>query len=150
MVAELIQEIDELRAEIKRLKSPEMGWTYQPLLTPLTSTSYDGDAFSTTAKTLIDLSTVFSAPAGIKAVNIRIACRDSASAATNNLFVLVSPNDTAGETGVIARPSGLPNDYYAESSGICNCDANGDIYYQVAASGAGTMDIVLQIWGYWR
>jgi len=37
-------------------------------LTPLTSTAWDGgDAFSTTAKTLIDLSAVFGVPAGVKA-----------------------------------------------------------------------------------
>lgn len=29
------------------------------------------------------------------------------------------------------------------------CDANGDIYYQLTASGSGTMDIYLEIWGYW-
>ena len=25
----------------------------------------------------------------------------------------------------------------------------GDIYYQIAASGTGTMDVYLEIWGYW-
>jgi hypothetical protein len=120
-----------------------------PLTTPLTSTAWDGDAHSTTAKTLIDLSAVFGAPAGIKAVSVRIACRDSGSATTNNLYTLVGPENTAGVTPVIARPSGLPNDYYAEAAGVCPCDTNGDIYYQIAASGAGTMDVHLQIWGYW-
>jgi hypothetical protein len=28
------------------------------------------------------------------------------------------------------------------------CDANGDIYYQVLASGAGTFDIYLEVWGW--
>lgn len=122
------------------------GWTY--LTAPLTSTSFDGDAFSTTAKTIIDLSTVFGAPASITAVIIRIAARDSASAATINLFVCVSATNTAGEAAVITRPSGRTNDYYDDQQGICPCDASGDIYYQVSASGAGTMDIVMQIWGY--
>lgn len=126
--------------------SPE--WVF--LTTPLTSTSWDGDAHSTTAKTLIDLSAVFGVPANVSAVVCRLAARDSASAATGGLFVCVSPNATAGETPVIARPSGLTNDFYAEAEGICPCDANGDIYYQVSASGAGTMDVHIQIWGYLR
>jgi len=49
---------------------------------------------------------------------------------------------------MIVRPGGLPNDYYAEQLAVVPCD-NGDIYYQVAASGSGTMDVTIQIWGYW-
>ena len=123
------------------------GWTGAAGL-PLTSASWNGDAYSTTAKTVIDLSAVFGVPANIKAVEVRIACNDSASAATNNLYVAVSPNNTAASNAVIARPSGLTNDYYAEQSGICPCDASGDIYYQITASGASTMDVWIEIWGY--
>ena len=36
-----------------------------------------------------------------------------------------------------------------DQAGIVPCDANGDIYYQIAASGTGTMDVNIQIWGYW-
>lgn len=118
------------------------------LTTPLTSTSWDGDSFSTTSKTLIDLSAVFGVPAGVKAVLVRIAARDSASASNSSLFMLLSPNADSGGAA-ICRPSGLPNDYYAEQLAIVPCDTNGDIYYQVAASGSGTMDVTLQIWGYW-
>ena len=32
---------------------------------------------------------------------------------------------------------------------VVPCDANGDVYYQIVASGTGTMDVHLQIWGYW-
>ena len=42
------------------------------------------------AKTLIDLSAVFGVPAGIKAISATVSCRDSGSAATNNLFVILS------------------------------------------------------------
>ena len=118
------------------------------LQAPLTSTSWDGDAYSTTAKTKIDLSAVFAVPAGVKAVIIRIVCRDSDSATDNTLFVGVSPNDTAASLMVVARPGGLPADYIAEAQGICTCDANGDIYYQIDASGSGTMDVWLEIWDY--
>ena len=153
----LILDIAELKKRVSVLETqacPRWVWTSSPGWIggkngdPLTSVSWDGDAYSTTAKTLIDLSVVFGTPANIKAVSARIACRDSASVATNNLCVLISPNATDGASPVIARPSGLVNDYFAEAEGICPCDANGDIYYQIAASGASTMDIYMQIWGY--
>lgn len=51
------------------------GWHF--LTTPLTSTSWDGDARSTTAKTKIDLSAVFGVPAGAKGILVRLVARDS-------------------------------------------------------------------------
>ena len=123
---------------------------FVPLAAPLTSTSWDGDAFSTAAKTLIDLSAVFGAPAGIKAVLVRVLARDSASAAsTGGLGVMLSPNDTAIQGPLHCRCDGRPNDVWEDRGGIVPCDANGDIYYQTYASGAGTLDVYLQIWGYW-
>ena len=75
------------RDEIERLKwhshsydEISSNWVY--LTTPLTSTSWDGDARSTEAATLLDLSSVFSVPAGVKAVLVRLACRDSAAVGT--------------------------------------------------------------------
>lgn len=123
------------------------GWTM--LTSPLTSTSWDGDSFSTTAKTLIDLSAVFSVPAGVLAIVCRAAVRDSASAATADLFLLLSPESAANSYAVAYSPSGQPNDSWLRAGGqICPCDSNGDIYYQIAASGAGTFDVNFQIWGY--
>jgi len=29
------------------------------------------------------------------------------------------------------------------------CNADGDIYYQISASGASTFDVWIQIWGYY-
>jgi hypothetical protein len=43
----------------------------------------------------------------------------------------------------------MPNDSYARAQGVIPCDANGDVYYQTAASGSGTLDVSLEIWGYW-
>ena len=118
------------------------------LSAPLTSTSWDGDSFSTTAKTLIDLSAVFGAPAGIRAVYVRLYVNDSGSAATPGLLLGLAPVDTAGLYMLSVMPSGLPNDYVAVEHGWVTCDANGDIYYQISASGAGTFDVVMRIWGY--
>lgn len=116
---------------------------------PLVSTAWDGDAYSTTGKTLIDLSVVFSGvPAGVKAVAVRLSARDSASAATSNIFVGLSNNNTSLSFALAVSPRGLPNSYYAEQDGIVPCNANGDIYYQVQASGASTMDIILTVIGW--
>lgn len=117
------------------------------LTTWLTSTSFDGDSFSTTAKTLIDLSAVFSAPAGIKAVLMFVTLRDSGSAA-GTAEVILSPNNSAN-AGAYVAASGLTNDAVARGLLIVPCDANGDIYYQISATGASTLDLWLQIAGYW-
>jgi len=119
------------------------------LTSPLTSTSWNGDAYSTTSKTKIDLSAVFGAPAGIKAALVWVRVNDSGSAASNALFFILSPVNTANLGPMIVRPGGLPNDYYAEQLSIVPCDSNGDVYYQVVASDTGTMDVTIQIWGYW-
>lgn len=120
---------------------------FTPLTSPLTSTSWDGDAHSTTAKTLIDLSAVFGAPAGIKAAVFRTAIRDSASA-TNDCVLILSPNNSDG-VGLSADCSGIANDYYDRNCLTVPCDANGDVYYQIVASGVNTMDVTVEIWGYW-
>ena len=121
------------------------GSIFVPLTTPLTSTSWDIDAYSTAAKTIIDLSSVFSAPAGIKAVLLFIAVRDSDAAGTDT-FLILSPNDTAN-SGTAVDPHPI-NDRWQRESVVVPCDANGDIYYQIAASGVGTFDVLMQIWGY--
>ena len=117
------------------------------LTTPLTSTSWDGDAFSTTAKTLIDLSAVFGVPAGVKAILVRMAARDSASYANSGLYISLSPTNAAGGAAIL-RPAGIVNDVYTDGMFIVPCDANGDVYYQIVASGTGTLDATIQIWGY--
>lgn len=144
----VVTKITVLEREIARLRLIERG-RFVPLTTPLTSTAWDGDSYSTTGKTLIDLSSVFSAPAGIKAVEVLIYARDSGSATNSGVYFGLSPNDTGGQWAVVCAPRGLPNDYYAFQSGKCPCDANGDVYYQCMASGSGTLDVVIQIWGYW-
>lgn len=138
----------ELYDQVNRLKwhghySAETGWTF--LTTPLASTSFDGDSFSTTAKTLIDLSAVYGVPSNIKAVLVYVAVRDSDSAATDTKLTL-SPNNTAGE-GFIFSPMPV-NDRRYRGAALIPCNADGDIYYQIDASGSGTFDVWLTIWGY--
>jgi hypothetical protein len=118
------------------------------LVTPLTSTAWDGDAFSTTAKTKIDLSVVFGVPAGAKGIFVRLVARDSGSSAGYCQFSL-SPNATAGSVAAQAYLQGIQNDVYVSANGVVPCDENGDVYYQIAASGTGTLDAIIEIWGYW-
>jgi len=119
------------------------------LTTPLTSTSWDGDAYSTTAKTKIDLSDEFGVPAGVKAVLVYLISRDSGSAASQSIYFGLSPETSSGSTAVLSHTRGLPNDTMNYVTGICPCDSNGDIYYQINASGTETMDCWIRIWGYW-
>lgn len=118
-------------------------WHY--LETILTSTSWDGDSFSTTGKTKIDLSSEFGAPANIKAVLLRVAFRDSGSAGTE-CYIVLSNNDTAG-SGIDISASAI-DDRLKRCGVVIPCDSNGDIYYQIVASDTDSMDIWLQIWGY--
>jgi len=117
------------------------------LTTPLTSTSWDGDARSTTSKTKIDLSAVFGVPAGVAAILVRMAARDSGSYANAGLYISLSPTDAAGGAAIL-RPAGIVNDVYTDGMFIVPCDANGDVYYQIVASGTDTLDAILQVWGY--
>lgn len=139
-----------LGRDIRRIRALTAGpgFGLVPLSSPLTSTSWDGDARSTTAKTLIDLSAVFGVPAGVKAVLAYVAIRDSGSAGADT-YLILSPTDVANQ-GLLIDCSGLANDAWERGTLIVPCDANGDVYFQVAASGAGTLDAWVQIWGYWR
>jgi hypothetical protein len=122
--------------------------TFVPLTTPLTSTAWDGDSFSTTAKTKIDLSAVFGVPAGVKAVVVGGTIADSSSGGTICTFRL-SPNNTDGQAPMVANTLYVANGTYVPFHGTIPCDSGGDIYYQITASGTNTMVIILQIWGYW-
>jgi len=116
------------------------------LTSPLTSLAWDGDARSTTAKTVIDLSAVFAVPAGVRAVLVYVYVRDS-GAVGSDTWMCLSPNNVAGQ-GMLFSPMPVA-DRYGRYSGLIPCDVNGDIYYQIAASAAGCFDAGIEIWGYW-
>lgn len=143
---EILRKINQLEERLAYLETLDYsaGWKY--LTTPLTSTSWDGDSFSTTAKTKIDLSSVFGVPAGVKAVLVKCSIRDSGSAGTR-CYAILSPNDTAAQ-GPILEVTDLANDTWRHMTAPIPCDSSGDIYYQILASGASTMDVYLEIWGY--
>ena len=145
----VIQRIKQLEREVERLQRWERPIGRPVFLTtPKTSTSWDGDAKSSTLKTLIDLSSVFGVPAGVKAVLAETIMRDSGSSTHNNFFIL-DGTDAYGSGALTNTSRTLPNDTWAYAYGIVPCDANGDIYYQINASGSLTMDCWIRIWGWW-
>lgn len=118
--------------------------------TYLTSTSWDGDSFGpAVAKTKIDLSAVFGVPANVKAVDVEVWVRDSGSAGVSSFIgIILSPGDTAS-VGKTCQCNGVTNDAIVRHHLKVPCNSDGDIYYQITASGASTLDIWIQIWGYW-
>jgi collagen type VII alpha len=116
------------------------------LKVPLSAGSWSGGSYSTTAATLLDLSTVFGVPAGVKGINVRLAARDSAAVGTTGLSVSIGPSATYYYNVSVPVIGG---NVVNSNTSPCSCDDNGDIYYRIVASGVGTMDIWLEIWGYW-
>jgi len=126
-----------------RTKFPQ--WKY--LTTPIGSTSWDGDSFSTTAKTLIDVSATFSGiPAGIRAILVSCSVRDSGSNGTD-CWLMLSPNNAAA-SGFRFMAERSTNDELGREGTTVPCNADGDVYYQIQASGVGTLDAWIYIWGY--
>lgn len=125
------------------------GYIYIPLDTVLTSTSWDGDSRSTTSKTLIDLSSVFGAPANIQAVKLRIVMRDSGSASTTSGAYIIFWNNNSNLVGAGLKCNGVANNAEVEGMITIPCTAGGDIYYQCGATGTSTLDVWVQIVGYY-
>jgi len=116
------------------------------LRTSLTSTSYDGDLFSTQSKTLIDLSAVFGAPAKIKKILLLAAVTDSGSAGTDcRIYVGATASSYVGTAFNASAVNSRPGRQTQEVM----CDANGDVYLQIIASGTSTMALTLQILDYY-
>lgn len=122
------------------------GAVFVQLSSRLTSTNFDGDSFSTTAATAVDLSSEFGVPAGVKAILARVLARDSAAWGTGNLYFSLGPTTTQWDWAAI-RPFG--GDLWSEATLVVPCDSNGDCAYKAGASGANTMDVYWQIIGYW-
>jgi len=85
-------------------------------------------------------------PPGIKAVLLRMFGNDGGSAA-NEVWFGVRPVGAA-TWALVCRPSGKTNDMMAEAYGWVPCDDNGDIEYEIDASGAGEFDAYLAVWGF--
>lgn len=113
------------------------GWHF--LTTPLTSTSWDGDTKSEGDRAIVDLSTVFGVPAGVKAVLMSIQTQSD----TVNDYIRFGP-DSGNSFTLVCRTQVAGQIMHA--SGIVPCDANGDVYCHTS----GTIEnVFVWIWGYW-
>ena len=134
----IIERLKRIEREVERLRVKEKQ-VFVPLTTPLTSTSWDGDNKGTGDRAIVDLSTVFGVPAGVKAVLMSIQTQGDAAndyirfgPDSGNNFTLTCRTQVAGQI--------------AHASGIVPCDANGDVYCYAS----GTVeDVWVWIWGYW-
>jgi hypothetical protein len=144
MIDELMARIRALEREVARLNAQERGFQPAGLAAPLTSTSWDGDSFSTVSTaTELNMVSVFGCPSGIKAVKVRMYAKDSATHPQTGLYFALGPSSTYWYCALV-RPVG--DDVPIEQTTWINVDANGSLWYKVAASGTGTLDIVLQVW----
>lgn len=117
-----------------------------PVLIP---TGFNGDAFSTVASNTAISVVAAGVPAGVKAVSLRARSRDDASASTSGAGINLTAisSNTRYALGCIC--GGLPNNYSQSAGGVVPCDADGNVYYITTASGVGTLDVWIEIWGYW-
>ena len=145
----MLKRLTKLEREVERLKVKERPAGGPVFLTsPLTSTAWDGDAHSSESPTKLDMSSVFAGypTTAVKAVLLRIASRDSAAVGTTGLEFSVGP---AAGFPRVHRTIPVGGDVIASSLAIVPCDAAGDIYYYIAASGTNTLDAWIEVWGYW-
>jgi len=151
MDAETVRRISQLERRLDNLAQHERGWQPHFLTTPYTNAAFDGDSFSDVAANTKIENTSWSTtiPATAKALLIRCQCRDSGSAATTGLYVVLYGAAAATVPSLGVWPSGKTNDDYDETTAIVPC-TDGDIWYQVNASGATTMDIWLWCFGWWE
>lgn len=113
------------------------GWYF--LSTPLTSTSWDGDTKGVGDRAIVDLSTVFGVPAGVKAVLMSIQTQSD----TVNDYIRFGP-DSGNSFTLVCRTQVAGQIMHA--SGIVPCDANGDVYCYTSGPVEG---VWVWIWGYW-
>lgn len=112
------------------------GYAITPLTTKLTSTSWDGDNKTAANNGTIDLSAVFGAPAGIKAVLVRFAI----SSGTLGSYAYIGPSSSNLALGDEIKATSRLHECY----GIVPCDASGDVYFLAS----GTIAVYLEIFGY--
>lgn len=123
---------------------------FYPLSSEWNSGSFNGDSFSTiSTATQMDISTFTGAPADtshIRAILVRVVCRDSAAWGTGSLYFSCGPSATRWYAFDVWTFGG---DLWIASQGIVPTDANGDVWYKIGASGASTFELFFEIWGYW-
>ena len=145
----LVGWVKDLTRRVERLEAVETtsaGWVILPQASRLTSTAWNGNARSTTSATLIDMSAAFGAPANIDAYVLRVTINDSGSA--GGFPYIRFDNVAPDNTSPVVRCSGMANDSKVDSYPTISANADGDIYFDCAASGVGTLDVTVIVLGY--
>lgn len=121
-------------------------------------TGYNLNTFSDATAT-IDMSTAWSSypatdPVPPVAYAIAVNLFDSGSAACPSADCLVvikrDASFPADRTDIRCHVAGMANNFERQCQGVVPADANGDIYVDVKASGAGTMTVTLRVQAYYR
>jgi len=137
----IIQRIKQLEREVERLQRWERP-AIKPvfLTTPKTSTDWDGDTKTKSDRAIVDLSTVFGVPAGIKAVLMSIQTQADAV----DDYIRFGPNSTYNYALTCRTPVA---GQIAHATGVVPCDSNGDIYCFTSLT--DVENVYVWIWGYW-
>jgi hypothetical protein len=114
-------------------------YAYVPLTTPLTSTSWDGDAKGVADSGALNLVTVFGLPANVAAVHCRAVVRTTGAVSAIKYFAV---GNNTSYYSLVARTT-LSN-YYAEVNG--NVPMNGNNVYVLF--GDTVENVRLEIYGY--
>lgn len=109
------------------------------LKTPLTSTLFGGQTKVTGDRGVVDLSTVFGVPDGVKAVLMSIQTQGDNA----NDYVRFGPSASFHYSLICI--TAVANQI-AHVNGIVPCDANGDVYFYPSTTIEG---VLVWIWGYW-
>lgn len=117
------------------------GYIYVPLANVATSTAWDGNDTKTAGTYSIDTSSMFSLPAGVKAVNILYS--GNWATASNNNFCAVRKKGSSVSEGLIR---GVVANMSFNQNTIVSCDSNGD--FDVVVAGADMTLAVLRVIGY--
>jgi hypothetical protein len=124
--------------------SDKSGNIYVPVTPDIQGVSWWAHAKST-GGTWITVSTTFPGiPSNVRAINVRILCRDSATHPRTAEYFIIGP-DTTTNDNVGVRAHG--NNMIGENTGICNV-TNNNIYAYRVTSGTNTMDCWLTVIGY--
>ncbi len=142
----IVREITGLGRRLARLETREQpSWVW--LTTAYTNASWDGDAKSDGDSAILDLSALFGVPASVQAVLVSVLARDSGSAA-GTPSICVKPALASSDRCLEVQLGGVINDGFRSGMAWVPCDDNGDVYVLINASGVGTLDAWLTIWGY--
>lgn len=115
---------------------------------PVAVTGFGGDSYSTAAKAFMDMSSLTGLTTSyVKHWHLQVYVRDSGSDSTSARGICLWNSSTA-DVGIFSMCTGVLNDAIQRYSVIVPADANGDIYIQKYASGSSTLDIWIQVIGY--